>query len=99
VGFEAFSSPPIGNTRLGDGRSACPDKCLIGGTNAVLWTKSAREIIADIERDLAALPHHRGLVITSGGVMPPLCEPETIRQVCEWLGQYPAVFGEFSPET
>ncbi|MFQ6040097.1 MAG: uroporphyrinogen decarboxylase family protein, partial [Candidatus Poribacteria bacterium] len=34
--FEAFTSPTLGNTTLMDGRAACPDKCLIGGTNAVL---------------------------------------------------------------
>jgi uroporphyrinogen-III decarboxylase len=88
--FEAFTSPPVGNTRLLDGRRICPDKCLIGGTNAVLWTKTADEIIAEIERDLDALPHHRGIAVTSAGVMPPLCPPETIRTVCEWVKRYPA---------
>lgn len=88
--FEAFTSPTLGNTSLLDGRSACPDKCLVGGTNAMLWTKPAREIIAKIENDLDELPHHRGIVVTSAGVMPPLCKPETIKQVCEWVKQYPA---------
>ena len=87
--FEAFTSPPVGNTRLAEGRAACPDKCLIGGTNAVLWTTSADEIIAEIERDLDALPHHRGIAVTSAGVMPPLCDPTTIRAVCEWVKGYP----------
>jgi uroporphyrinogen-III decarboxylase len=88
--FEAFTSPTLGNTTLLDGRSACPDKCLIGGTNAMLWTRPANEIIAKIEQDLDELPHHRGIVVTSAGVMPPLCKPETIKQVCEWVKQYPA---------
>ena len=88
--FEAFTSPPLGNTRLLDGRASCPDKCLIGGTNAVLWTQPAKEIIAEIERDLDVLPHHRGIAVTSAGVMPPLCKPETIQAVCEWVKQYPA---------
>jgi len=87
--FEAFTSPTLGNTSLLDGRSACPDKCLVGGTNAILWTKSAEEIISKIEEDLDELPHHRGIVVTSAGVMPPLCKPETIKQVCEWVKQYP----------
>lgn len=90
AGFEAFTSPPVGNTTLLDGRTACPDKCLIGGTNAELWTQSAEKIIAQIEEDLNALPHHRGLVITSGGEMPPSCKPETIKRVCEWLKRYNA---------
>ena len=88
--FEAFTSPTLGDTTLLDGRTQCPDKCLIGGTNAMLWTRPAREIIAQIESDLDALPHHRGIVVTSAGVMPPMCEPETIRQVCEWVRTYPA---------
>jgi uroporphyrinogen-III decarboxylase len=87
--FEAFTSPPVGNTRLADGRGACPDKCLIGGTNAVLWTRPPEEIVAEIERDLDALPHHRGVAVTSAGVMPPLCPPETIRAVCTWVKHYP----------
>jgi uroporphyrinogen-III decarboxylase len=88
--FEAFTSPTLGNTTLLDGRSACPDKCLVGGTNAMLWLKSADEIIAKLEQDLGELPHHRGIVVTSAGVMPPMCKPETIRQVREWVNQYPA---------
>ena len=89
-GFEAFTTPSLGNTTLLDGRTACPTKCLVGGTNAVLWTKPAGEIIETLERDLDVLPHHRGIVVTSAGVMPPLASPETIREVCEWVKQYPA---------
>ncbi|MHB0935840.1 MAG: uroporphyrinogen decarboxylase family protein [Armatimonadota bacterium] len=88
--FEAFTSPTVGNTTLLDGRTACPDKCLIGGTNASLWLEPAAAIIAQIERDLDALPHHRGIVVTSAGVMPPRCAPETVRAVCAWLKGYPA---------
>ncbi len=88
--FEAFTAPPLGNTRLLDGRTECPDKCLIGGTDATLWTRSAAEIIARIRTDLEALPHHRGLVVTSAGVMPPGCRPETIREVCAWVKSYRA---------
>lgn len=87
--FEAFTSPTLGNTSLRDGRCACPDTCLIGGTNAMLWTKTADEIIAKIAADLAELPHHRGIVLTSAGVMPPMCRPETIKQVCDWVKRYP----------
>jgi len=88
--FEAFTSPTLGDTTLRDGRTACPDKCLIGGTNAMLWTRPAEEIIDQIEKDLDDLPHHRGIVVTSAGVMPPLCIPETIKKVCEWVEHYPA---------
>jgi uroporphyrinogen-III decarboxylase len=87
--FEAFTSPTLGNTTLLAGRNECPEKCLIGGTNAMLWTKSPQEIIAQVESDLNDLPHHRGIVVTSAGVMPPLCAPDTIKAVCEWTKQYP----------
>lgn len=91
--FEAFTSPPLGNTTLCDGRGQCPDKCLIGGTNAILWIRPAGEIIAQLEKDLDDLPHHRGIVVTSAGVMPPLCPPETIKEVCAWVKHYPARMG------
>jgi uroporphyrinogen-III decarboxylase len=90
--FEAFTSPTLGDTSFLDGRAACVDKCLVGGTNAMLWTRPAREIIAKIEQDLDELPHHRGIVVTSAGVMPPLCRPETIREVCNWVKNYKARF-------
>ncbi len=86
--FEAFTSPTLGNTSLLDGRLACPDTCLIGGTNAMLWTMPSSRIIAAIEHDLDELPHQRGIVVTSAGVMPPLCKPETIKAVCEWVKHY-----------
>lgn len=88
--FEAFTSPTLGNTTFFDGRSACPDKCLVGGTNAMLWITPAETIIDQIERDLDLLPHHRGIVVTSAGVMPPFCKPETIKTVCDWVKVYPA---------
>ncbi len=88
VAYEAFTSPTLGNTTLLDGRTHCPNVCLIGGTNAMLWTKPAAAIIAGIEEALDALPHHRGIVLTSAGVMTPLCKPETIREVGEWVRSY-----------
>ena len=88
--FEAFTSPTVGNTSLLDGRTACPDKCLIGGTNATVWLRPAGEIIRYLEGELDKLPHHRGIVLTSAGVMPPMCEPDTIAAVKGWLDRYPA---------
>lgn len=87
--FEAFTTPPVGNTSLADGRSACPNTCLIGGTNAALWLKPAERIIAVVERDLDALPHTRGIVVTSAGVHPPPCPPERIKRVADWVRGYP----------
>jgi uroporphyrinogen-III decarboxylase len=92
AGFEAFTSPTLGNTTLLDGRTACPNTCLIGGTNAMMWAHhTADEIIKQIKNDLDSLPHHRGLVVTSAGVMPPLCAPDTIRKVCQWVQNYPVL--------
>jgi len=87
--FEAFTSPTLGNTTLLDGRSGCPNTCLIGGTNATLWLEPADKIIAQVEKDLDALPHHRGIVVTSAGVMPPYADPDRIKTVCEWVKSYP----------
>jgi hypothetical protein len=86
--FEAFTSPPVGNTTFYDGKKNCPDKCLIGGTNATLWLCSPQEIIHQIEIDLEKLHDHRGIVVTSAGVMPPYCKPETIKEVCNWVKNY-----------
>lgn len=89
--FEAFTPPTVGNTKLADGRSACPDKCLVGGTNASMWIQDADTIINRLEKDLSDLPHHRGIVITPAGVMPPLARPETIKKVSNWLKYYKAI--------
>jgi hypothetical protein len=89
VAIEAFTSPPVGNTTFKDGRDACPDICLVGGTNATLWTKSAATIFGRIRQDLDELPHHRGIVVTSAGVMPPLCKPETIKEVGDLVRSHP----------
>lgn len=88
--FEAFTSPPVGNTTLLDGRSACPNTCLIGGTSAALWMRTAGDIIAQLTRDLDALPHHRGLVVSSAGVMPPCCPPDTVKVVGDWVKAFAA---------
>ena len=89
AGMEAFTAPPVGNTTLLDGRLACPGKCLIGGTSAVLWLEDAATIIERLRRDLDDLPDQRGIVVTSAGVMPPACDPERIRQVAQSVMNYP----------
>ncbi len=88
IAFEAFTSPPVGDTNFIDGRTACPDKCLIGGTSANLWTKPADKIIDYINKQLGKLSSHRGIVVTSAGVLPPICEPETVKEVCDWMSGY-----------
>jgi uroporphyrinogen-III decarboxylase len=83
--FEAFTSPPLGNCTLSDGRTQLPSIALIGGTNAIDWASGADAVIEALERDLADMPSHRGVVVTSGGAMPPQVEPESIRRVVEWV--------------
>ena len=87
--FEAFTPPTVANTTFYDGRTACPDKCLIGGTNAAIWLMPAEKIISYIEENLDILPHHRGLFPSSAGVMPPASDPEKIKKVKDWLDTYP----------
>ncbi|MFP4380164.1 MAG: uroporphyrinogen decarboxylase family protein [Candidatus Sumerlaeia bacterium] len=87
--YEAFTSPPVGNTRFIDGRTDCPEVCLVGGTNAALWLRPVDEIIAEIKADLDALPHHRRIVVTSGGMMPPFLDPDGLKKVCEFVKSYP----------
>jgi hypothetical protein len=89
VAVEALTAPPVGDTTFADGRTVCPRMCFIGGTSAWQWTRPARQIIAELERDLSELPHLRGLIVTSAGVMPPACHPETIREVCRWVQSVP----------
>ncbi len=89
--FEAFTSPPVGNTTLLEGRNVCMDKCLFGGTNAVLWTKTADEIISELKKDLDVLPHHRGIILSTAGVIPPMCEPETIKKVSDFIKDFTVI--------
>lgn len=88
AGIEALTTLPIGNTSLLDARTACPEMCLVGGTNAILWLEPPEVIIRTIERDLDALPHHRGIVVSSAGVLPPGTPPETLKAVAGWLRRY-----------
>ncbi|MAG13243.1 MAG: hypothetical protein CMN78_01465 [Spirochaetales bacterium] len=90
--FEAFTTPPVGNTHLLDGRLTNPNTCIIGGTNAALWLQPAKDICQAIKEELDALPHHRGIVVSSAGVMPPACNPETIKRVADFVHAYPARF-------
>jgi uroporphyrinogen-III decarboxylase len=86
--IEAYTSPPVGSATFVDGRRDCPRLCLVGGTNATLWLEPVHRIIETVRRDLDALPHTRGIVVTSGGVMPPLSPPERIKEVADWVKSY-----------
>jgi len=89
VVFEAITSPPVGDTTLAEGREALPHPCLIGGTSAVTWLKPLEQITKEIERSLSEMNSLRGVILSSGGVMPPLCKPEMIHAVARWLRETP----------
>jgi uroporphyrinogen-III decarboxylase len=86
---EAFTSPPVGNTDLLDGRLVLPDKCLFGGTNCLTWLKPVEGIIGEIESSLKALREngfgYNGVILSTAGMSPPGCKPETFREVCRYV--------------
>jgi hypothetical protein len=83
--FEAFTSPPVGNCTLPEGREALPKIALIGGSNAVDWANGADAVISAFDKQLFDLPNHRGIILSSGGAMPPQVKPETLQKVVEWV--------------
>jgi len=87
--IEAFSAPTLGNTRLADGRTRAPSKCLVGGTHCMAWLLPAGRIKQFILAELADCPDHRRIVLTTAGVAPPACGAETFGQVAGWLRTVP----------
>lgn len=86
--FEALTPPPVANTTFADARKECPRVCLIGGTGATTWLKPINKIIEEIEMRLDELPDHRGIVVSSGGVLPPDCPPDKVIKVFDWIKSY-----------
>lgn len=78
---EAYTTRPLGDVSLAEGRRRMPSKCLIGGTNATLWMKPAETIIAEVEKDLAECPDRNKIFLTSAGVLPPVADFEKARTV------------------
>lgn len=87
--IEAFTAPTLGATRLVDGRTRAPSKTLIGGTNVNTWLMPVPQIQQYIERELAACPNHRHIVLTTAGVAPPACPAEHFRQIGQWIHTLP----------
>jgi len=67
---EAYTTPPVGDTTLAEGRTRMPSKSLIGGTNASLWLAPAEVIIQAVAADVANCPDRLGIFLTSAGVLP-----------------------------
>ncbi len=78
---EAYTTPPVGNATLADGRTRMRSKCLIGGTNATLWLAPVEKIVQSVAEDLAACPDRRKIFLTSAGVLPPPVSFEKARAV------------------
>ncbi len=87
--IEAFTAPPLGNTRLTDGRAEAPSKTLVGGTCVNIWLEPVERIHRFIVEELAAAPDHRRIVLTTAGVAPPACRAETFRAVGDRIRTVP----------
>jgi len=86
---EAYTAPTLADTRLVEGRTRAPSKCLVGGTNCMTWLKGVDQIEQYIAAELDACPDHRRIVLTTAGVAPPACPADTFRAVGEWIRTLP----------
>lgn len=89
AGIESFITPPVGDATLDMGRAAAAKSCLIGGTNPTLWKRPMLEIIVGLDEQFEALPHLRGVVVTSGNPMPPEADAQKLKEVAAWIQAYP----------
>jgi len=84
-GIEAFTTLPVGNATVKEGKEKLKNKCLIGCTNCNTWIKKPNEIIEEIEESLSELNNYNCIIIGTGGVIPPACSPVTLKEVCRHL--------------
>lgn len=82
---EAYTTSPLGDVSLAEGRKRMPSKALIGGTNATLWLEEPDVIVESVAKDLAECENKRGIFLTSAGVLPPLVPVEKVKIVNEQL--------------
>jgi len=80
---EAFTTRPLGDVSLAEGRTRMPSKALIGGTNATLWLEPVEKIVETVAEDLANCPDRRRIFLTSAGVLPPLVSFEKAKRVAD----------------
>ncbi len=83
MAIEAYTTHPVGDVTLAQGRTEMPSKCLIGGTNAALWLRPAEEIIAEVSADVARCPDRRKMILTSAGVLPKAVSFDKAKQVVD----------------
>lgn len=80
---EAYTTRPLGDVSLAEGRARMPSKTLIGGTNATLWLEPVEKIVETVAADLADCADRRKIFLTSAGVLPPPVSFDKARQVVE----------------
>jgi len=80
---EAFTTRPLGDVSLAEGRRRMPSKALIGGTNATLWLEPVETIVETVAQDLAGCPDRRKIFLTSAGVLPPPVSFEKAKRVVQ----------------
>lgn len=80
---EAYTTRPLGDVSLAEGRRRMPSKALIGGTNATLWLEPVETIVETVAADIAACPDRRRIFLTSAGVLPPPVTFDKARKVVE----------------
>ncbi len=69
---EAYTTRPLGDVSLAEGRCRMPSKTLIGGTNATQWLEPVDKIVQSVADDLDACADRKRIFLTSAGVLPPL---------------------------
>ncbi|MFP4052738.1 MAG: uroporphyrinogen decarboxylase family protein [Phycisphaerae bacterium] len=87
---EAYTTRPLGDVSLAEGRTRMPAKCLLGGTNATLWMSEPEEIVATVAADLDQCPDRRKIFLTSAGVLPAGVSITKARAVTDRLKKLPA---------
>jgi len=78
---EAYTTRPLGDVSLAEGRRRMPSKALVGGTNATLWLAPEEEIVRTVADDIARCPDRRKIFLTSAGVLPPPVSFEKAKRV------------------
>jgi len=89
IANEAYTTRPVGDCSLAEGRTRMPSKALIGGTNASQWLKPADAIIQDVAQDLLTCPDRRKIFLTSAGVLPAQASFEKSKAVVAGLKALP----------
>jgi uroporphyrinogen-III decarboxylase len=82
---EAYTTRPLGDVSLAEGRNRMPGKALWGGTNATLWLEDPETIAETVGEDISECPDRRKIFLTSAGVLPPLVSFEKARDTVALL--------------